>query len=92
MGNSSPDLVKRLRPIPYQIIVERHLQNSPPKGVHHQSSILGVELYHQRPKLVMEVLQGLSLILLHPEEIERDGGWSSVDYELLPKQCGELIE
>jgi len=51
-----------------------------------------VEIYNQHPKPVQEVLQVLSLVLLHPEEVERDKGWSSVDYELLPEQCRELIE
>ena len=60
--------------------------------MHHQSLVLSVELYHQRRKPVQEVLQGLSLILFHLEEVERDGGWSSIDYELFPEQCRELIE
>ena len=91
-NNSSPDLAKRLCPIPYQRIVERPWQNPPSKGVEHQSLVLSVKLYHQRSKLVQEILRGLLLILLHPKEVERNRGWSSVNYELFLEQCRKLIK
>ena len=34
----------------------------------------------------------LPLVLLHVEEVERDRGWNTVDYELFHEQCGELIQ
>jgi len=44
-----------------------------------------MQLHHQCPELVQEILQRLSLILLYVIEIVRDKRGSLVDDELFPK-------
>jgi len=58
----------------------------------HQSLILGLEPYYERPKPVQEILQRFSLSLLHIEEVERDRWLSLVHDELFPEQPRKLIE
>jgi len=47
--------------------------------------IFGVQLHHQCPEPVQEILQRLSLVLLYVKEIVRDRRGSLVDDELFPE-------